>query len=240
MDLPDVGLRFEMTPLYFYECLERYLTSTYMSFRRVRIKGESYGLQRHWACFGFESGYYLLELYAVRWGEPVEKGIRLITMEMQRVGRNHTGVVANCCLPEETEVIDFYKELLRAIDRLPVPKDHVPLSETQAAIPRLEEVTESPMPTGDRDGETASPSLPEWFPQTSTARERWRRSYAVIVKKRKEYYNLYLDGKTDDPNPDIDDLRDAFADLPEWRKKPCRRTVRRIMQAGDNGWLKKA
>jgi hypothetical protein len=79
--------------------------------------------------------------------------------------------------------------------------------------------------------------LPSWFPKTEKSRERWRRSYSVIVEKRQEYRADYDDARTDDPNPYIDDLRDALSVLPEWKKKPTRKTVSHIIEAGDNGWL---
>jgi hypothetical protein len=79
--------------------------------------------------------------------------------------------------------------------------------------------------------------LPSWFPKTGKSRERWRRSYSVIAEKRREYLAAYEDGDTDDPNPHIDDLRDVLAVLPEWKKKPTIKTVKHIIEAGDNGWL---
>jgi hypothetical protein len=89
----------------------------------------------------------------------------------------------------------------------------------------------------DMDQEVEEALRPSWLPSTHDARTKWRRSYEVICDRRKEYRKLYEDGETDEPNPSIDDLRDALASMPEWRRKPSRSTVHRITKAGDNGML---
>ena len=75
------------------------------------------------------------------------------------------------------------------------------------------------------------------FPMTQRGIEKWRRSYQVILEIRKEYRRLYDAGDTDEPNPSDDDLRDALASMPEWKKKPSPLTVRRIRRAGEKGLL---
>lgn len=78
---------------------------------------------------------------------------------------------------------------------------------------------------------------PSGFPKTPQTREKWRSSYALIRDRRREYKEEYDQGDTEEPNPLIDDLRDALALMPEWKKKPSASTVRRIAKAGDTGWL---
>ena len=78
---------------------------------------------------------------------------------------------------------------------------------------------------------------PEWLPTTPRTIDKWRTAYTIIRVKRQVYRRAYHELETDDPNPHVDDLRETLAALPDWPKKPARRTVRRIIQAGDNGWL---
>ena len=78
----------------------------------------------------------------------------------------------------------------------------------------------------------AEPPFPG-SPKTREGRQKWRESFRVIREIREEYRKLYDDGDTDEPNPSYDDLRDALARMPEWKKKPCLSTVRRIVRFGD-------
>jgi hypothetical protein len=75
------------------------------------------------------------------------------------------------------------------------------------------------------------------FPKTEEGIEKWRKSYRVILRIQEKYQRLCDYGDTDDPNPSYDDLRDALARMPEWKKKPSWTTMRRIRRAGDEGLL---
>ena len=78
---------------------------------------------------------------------------------------------------------------------------------------------------------------PKGFPKRQDTVDKWANSYQAIIEKRQEYRLLYEDGQTDEPNPSIEDLRDTLASMKEWKQKPDASTVRRIMKAGDEGWL---
>lgn len=75
------------------------------------------------------------------------------------------------------------------------------------------------------------------FPTTPKGREKWKRSYGIILEKREEYLESYRNFDTDEPKPSVDDLRDALANMPEWKKRPSTSTVQRIAKAGDEGYL---
>jgi hypothetical protein len=85
--------------------------------------------------------------------------------------------------------------------------------------------------------DAATAKRPSWFPEQPQTLEKWRKSFQVILKTREEYSQRYENMDTEEPNPSIDDLRDALATMPEWGKKPSRSTVQRIKKAGDIGWL---
>ena len=76
------------------------------------------------------------------------------------------------------------------------------------------------------------------FPKSVAAIEKWRKSYQAICEIRREYRRLFENNSTDDPNPSDDALRDALANMSEWKKKPSLITVQRIKRAGDEGLLK--
>lgn len=88
--------------------------------------------------------------------------------------------------------------------------------------------------TGDSD---SVKDRPAWFPKTKDGIEKWKKSYRKIQKKHKEYKESYANLDTKESKPSLDDLRDALAEMREWKKKPSTSTVHRIGQAGDNGWL---
>jgi uncharacterized protein (DUF2132 family) len=95
--------------------------------------------------------------------------------------------------------------------------------------------TEPPKRTRANAGDAEPPF--SGFPKTQEGIQKWRESFRVIREKREEYRVLYNAGGTNEPNPSYDDLRDALARMPEWKKKPCLSTVQRIVRAGDKGLL---
>jgi len=105
------------------------------------------------------------------------------------------------------------------------------LAEATDSLTSLKVQTEPPKRTRANAGDV-EPPFPG-SPKTREGRQKWRESFRVIREIREEYRKLYDDGDTDEPNPSYDDLRDALARMPEWKKKPCLSTVRRIVRFGD-------
>lgn len=79
------------------------------------------------------------------------------------------------------------------------------------------------------------------FPETPKTVERWRKSYKVIEKTQTEYRRMYAALEQEEPAPNYDDLREALRrEVPEWcrwDKAPQNDTIRKIIRAGEGGYL---
>ncbi|MCG3209828.1 MAG: hypothetical protein FOGNACKC_03455 [Anaerolineae bacterium] len=84
-------------------------------------------------------------------------------------------------------------------------------------------------------GRNNSSERPDWFPKTEKALKKYRVAYGIIKKKKKEYKTDYDNGDTNNPKPTINDLRDAIS--LKLGVAYSARQIRRIIQAGENGWV---
>ena len=106
------------------------------------------------------------------------------------------------------------------------PKDIGADSSAQpAATPGATQMT-------DKDG-TAAP--PDWVPKKEETIRRWRESYEAIIEVRDYYSAQYDDWDGDEPAPSMSDYKDAVAKI--FGRHPSDKTIRRIIKAGDNGWV---
>lgn len=92
---------------------------------------------------------------------------------------------------------------------------------------------QSPMPIEDVAG-VGETALPDWFPKKPETLERWGRAYSFMVELAEEYYQRYLD-EEEQPKPKIAEYASKVAYEMKW--KPSSKTVGRIKEAGDKGWL---
>ena len=74
-------------------------------------------------------------------------------------------------------------------------------------------------------------------PKGDDALERWRKMRRIIRQTQRAYQKLKSDDLGWKPNPTLDELREAIAE--KLGKKPSEKTVRRVIQAGNAGLLKK-
>lgn len=77
---------------------------------------------------------------------------------------------------------------------------------------------------------------PLWFPKTQRAVEKWQTAFSIIQATRQEFRELYDGFDTKEPEPSIEDLRDALAEQ-MGISKPSRRWVVNVKTAGQKGWL---
>ena len=80
---------------------------------------------------------------------------------------------------------------------------------------------------------SAKTQRPAWLPKKAETLARWSAAYEVICAMKKEERDP--DDWGDDPRPRLADFRDRLAEEISW--KPSDKTVSRIIQAGDTGWL---
>jgi hypothetical protein len=81
------------------------------------------------------------------------------------------------------------------------------------------------------------------FPKTRKGKERWQKSYAVILETQDAYRGMYNDLGKDEPLPNFEELREALRrDVPawcRWDKAPQEDTIRKIIRAGKGGHLRR-
>jgi hypothetical protein len=76
----------------------------------------------------------------------------------------------------------------------------------------------------------------ELLPASKTTKERWKRIYGVVVKTRQDYLEEYKDHSSKRSKGKIPDYQDAIA--AELMITVGERTLRKIIKAGDLGFLK--
>jgi len=98
--------------------------------------------------------------------------------------------------------------------------------------------------TRDKDGKSAAraeraPVIPSWVPKTPEKRKAWRQAYNIMRKMRDEYLNAEAEGHGREPSQD--EYRDRLLEdvrlLKDWKKVPGNKTIGRILEAGNKGWL---
>jgi hypothetical protein len=75
------------------------------------------------------------------------------------------------------------------------------------------------------------------YPKTRKTQDRWRESFQCILDLREEFREQFEEGYTENPDPSLDDCREALASMSIWKKRPSASTVSRIMKYGDEGLL---
>lgn len=127
---------------------------------------------------------------------------------------NRTEVIAASRLTRYSGVVTYFHHMLRSLEeRWPKARDGI-----------AEQVEPRPAPVL----EAIDAGL---LPKTKKAFKRWRDSWRKIARTRSEYRRLYFRGDTESPNPTMDELRDALS--PIWGRKPCEKSVSRVMRAGE-------
>lgn len=74
------------------------------------------------------------------------------------------------------------------------------------------------------------------LPKRKSQLNKWKKAWSIIRKTQGKFKKEYENTRTDNPEPKVDDLRDALGGGMNW--KPSEKTVRRIIKAGDEGLLK--
>jgi len=78
--------------------------------------------------------------------------------------------------------------------------------------------------------------LPAWVPRMPRSRKKWQQAYALMVSLAKQYHKQANEEWTrDQPAPKLNEFADYIALKIKW--KPSEKTIGRIRQAGENGWL---
>jgi len=78
--------------------------------------------------------------------------------------------------------------------------------------------------------------LPAWVPRTPRARKKWQQAYALMLSLVRLYHKQANEEWTrDQPAPKLNEFADYIALKMKW--KPSEKTIGRIRQAGENGWL---
>lgn len=98
------------------------------------------------------------------------------------------------------------------------------------ARPQLPVTLSAPAAQGERG--PGAPAL-DWLPKKAETLERWHAAYEIICTMRQE--KREVDAWGDDPKPTLADYRDRLGEKMDWR--PSVKTVGRIIQAGDKGYL---
>lgn len=84
---------------------------------------------------------------------------------------------------------------------------------------------------------------PTWFPKRLSTRRSWGFVYSIFIEMWNEYKEEYFDGQSDEPIPRPEDVVDRMKLLDnvvrKGGKKYSKRTIRYIIKAGREGWLKK-
>jgi len=75
-----------------------------------------------------------------------------------------------------------------------------------------------------------------YLPQKEKTIGKWKRFYQIIQETREVYKQRFSDWDNEDPEPSIDELRDAIATKMD--EKPSERNVYHIIKAGDAGLLR--
>ena len=187
-------------------------------------------------CKIFEHTYWLPKIRALPWSSHV------MTLHMTRVGDQQTHLRIEC---EKQRVKDtifahFVAEMFKLRDRYArptwgaaqIPQARVGNEELQ------QEFDAMPTEVPDNRGEETEvePTRPDWFPKTPGKVSDWKEAFAIIGKVRQEYRVRYENLDAEDPEPSVDDLRDAIA-YEMHKKRPSAKWVRNVIKAGENGWL---
>jgi len=122
-------------------------------------------------------------------------------------------VTAEC---HEPAVIGYFEELLQEIVKVwPGAREWL-------------EATSEP-------AEGMARPLPREFPKKAETLAKYKQAYSIIKNMRKQYRRLYSDGHTEDPEPELDDYREALTSKMGWKR--TRRTIRKVIKLGDKGLL---
>lgn len=113
------------------------------------------------------------------------------------------------------------------------------ITETARTVPELLSLPLRPreqlLPLGaSASDDEVRVARPIWFPKRNETLLKWRKAYKIICKMRKEERDP--DDWGDDTAPTLADYRDRLRATLKWG--PSERTVSRIIQAGDKGWLR--
>lgn len=78
-------------------------------------------------------------------------------------------------------------------------------------------------------------SRPNWFPKTTKTLKRWKEAWGHLLQQRREYEEQFWQDDREDVRPSSYDRRTYLGDKMAWT--PSDKTIRRILGAGDEGWL---
>ena len=73
------------------------------------------------------------------------------------------------------------------------------------------------------------------IPKTQKTLDSWTQAYQLIEEARKIYMEEYMGLEGDNPTPTIEEFRDYLASHMGWKRSE--RTLRKVIKAGDKGWL---
>lgn len=79
------------------------------------------------------------------------------------------------------------------------------------------------------------PGAPKDFPKRERTLSTYRKAYRAIKRLRQEQFASWDEGARDTPGPTLAELQDAVAYYAKW--KTSTKTIRKIRNLGDAGWL---
>lgn len=127
--------------------------------------------------------------------------------------------------PGERTAVDFL-DGYSPVDR----RDHEPIGAA------FEELARKVVGLFPRKAAGGGGELPAWVPRTPKSRRKWQQAYALMVSLAKQYHKQANEEWTrDQPAPRLNEYADYIALKMKW--KPSEKTIGRIRQAGENGWL---